>query len=55
MAFTSAPDFEAAADKGKNNVYDVVVQASDGLKSTNQEIAVTVAAYSHQSSHPFPY
>jgi hypothetical protein len=42
LAFLSAPNFEAPADAGANNVYDVVVSASDGSFTDTQAIAVTV-------------
>lgn len=42
LTFATAPDFEAPTDAGGNNVYDVVVQASDGSLSDTQAIAVTV-------------
>jgi Ca2+-binding RTX toxin-like protein len=42
LAFVSAPNFEAAADSGANNVYDVIVSASDGSFTDTQAIAVTV-------------
>ncbi|HEU5264368.1 MAG TPA: beta-propeller fold lactonase family protein, partial [Gaiellaceae bacterium] len=42
LTFVSAPDFEAPTDAGRNNVYDVIVAASDGLLSDTQAIAVTV-------------
>ncbi|MEJ0074007.1 MAG: M10 family metallopeptidase C-terminal domain-containing protein [Alphaproteobacteria bacterium] len=43
LAFVTAPNFEAPADAGANNVYDVVVQASDGDGATDtQALAVTV-------------
>ncbi len=42
LAFLSAPDFEAPADTGANNVYDVIVSASDGSSTDSQAIAVTV-------------
>ena len=42
LSFLSAPDFEAPADAGANNVYDVVVTATDGTSSPTQAIAVTV-------------
>ncbi len=42
LTFVSSPDFEAPTDAGGNNVYDVVVQASDGTFTDNQSIAVTV-------------
>ena len=42
LSFIVAPDFEAPTDAGANNVYDVIVQASDGSLSATQAIAVTV-------------
>jgi ELWxxDGT repeat protein len=42
LIFASAPDFEQPVDAGSNNVYDVIVQASDGSLSDRQTIAVTV-------------
>lgn len=43
LSFVSAPDHEASADADGNNVYQVVVVASDGELSDTQEIAVTVS------------
>jgi VCBS repeat-containing protein len=43
LSFAPAPNFEAPNDVGANNVYDVVVRASDGSLSADQAIAVTVA------------
>ena len=41
--FTAAPDFEAPADADGNNVYEVIVQVSDGAGGTDiQTLAVTV-------------
>ena len=42
LTFVSAPNFEAPTDAGLNNVYDVIVQASDGSLVDTQAIAVTV-------------
>jgi len=42
LSFIAAPDFEAPADTGADNVYDVQVSASDGTDTTTQDIAVTV-------------
>ncbi len=42
LRFRAAPDFEAPGDVGANNVYDVVVRASDGALFDDQAIAVTV-------------
>ncbi len=44
LSFAAAPDFEAPSDAGANNVYDVVVQVSDGTATDTQAIAVTVTA-----------
>ena len=43
LAFVSAPDFDNPADAGQNNVYDVIVQASDGPFAAQQALAITVA------------
>ncbi|WP_123360323.1 VCBS domain-containing protein, partial [Pseudomonas frederiksbergensis] len=42
LSFVSAPNFEAPTDSGTNNVYDVIVRASDGTLFDDQTIAVTV-------------
>ena len=42
LSFVTAPDFEVPTDAGANNVYDVIVQASDGSLIDTQAIAVTV-------------
>jgi len=42
LTFNTPPDYHAPTDVGLNNVYDVVVQASDGLLTDTQAIAVTV-------------
>lgn len=43
LSFIAAPNFEVPADAGANNVYDVTVQASDGLGGIDtQAIAVSV-------------
>jgi VCBS repeat-containing protein len=42
LRFLVAPDFEAPADAGANNVYDVVVRASDGNLVATQALSVTV-------------
>ena len=35
LSFASAPSYEAPADSGGNNVYDVTVQVSDGQGGTD--------------------
>jgi Ca2+-binding RTX toxin-like protein len=42
LFFEAAPDFEAPADVDGNNVYDVIVRASDGALSDTQSLSVTV-------------
>ena len=42
LSFITAPNFEAPTDAGANNVYDVIVQVSDGSLIDTQAIAVTV-------------
>jgi Ca2+-binding RTX toxin-like protein len=42
LSFIAAPNFEAPTDAGANNVYDVIVKATDGIASDTQAIAVTV-------------
>ena len=42
VRFIEAPDFEAPGDADGDNVYDIVVTASDGMNSTDQTVAITV-------------
>ena len=42
LAFAVAPNHEAPGDAGANNVYEVVVSASDGAFSDSQALSVTV-------------
>lgn len=42
VTFRSAPDYEAPADAGGDNVYDIVVSASDGANTATQAVAITV-------------
>lgn len=42
VSFKAAPDFESAKDVGQDNVYDIVVRASDGQLIDTQAIAVKV-------------
>ena len=43
LSFIAAPDFEVPTDVGANNVYDVIVQASDGSLVDTQTLSITVA------------
>ena len=42
LSFAAAPDFEAPSDADGDNLFDVVVEASDGTDTTTQTIAITV-------------
>ena len=42
LTFKAAPDFETPSDQGSDNVYEVIVTASDGTNSAMQTITVTV-------------
>ncbi|TWF59103.1 cadherin domain-containing protein [Neorhizobium alkalisoli] len=42
LSFKTAPDYETPKDAGKDNVYDIIVQASDGALSDTQAIRIVV-------------
>ena len=42
VSFVAAPDFEAPGDAGGDNVYDIIVTATDGANETEQAVAITV-------------
>jgi len=42
LRFATAPDFEAATDDGRDNVYEVTVQVSDGVLVAQQAWAIRV-------------
>lgn len=52
LTFNAAPDFEAPADFGANNVYNVDVAASDGLNVTSQSVAITVTNVNELGAPP---
>ena len=54
LSFVQAPDFEAPADAGGNNVYDVVVRVSDKVSSDTQALAVTVTDVDDTPGYPIP-
>jgi Ca2+-binding RTX toxin-like protein len=43
VTFKSSPDYEAPTDKGRDNVYDVTVNASDGVNTASKTVAITVS------------
>ena len=42
VTFKAAPDFEAPTDANGDNVYHIVVTASDGANSANRAVAITI-------------
>ncbi|MEQ1519303.1 MAG: hypothetical protein ABL931_22740, partial [Usitatibacteraceae bacterium] len=42
LSFITAPNFEAAGDNGGNNVYNVVVQVSDGMSIDTQALSIAI-------------
>lgn len=42
LSFVEPPNFEAPADAGRNNVYDVRISVSDGQATTTIDLAITV-------------
>jgi len=42
LTFVSAPDYEIPTDAGTNNVYDVIVEVSDGMLTATKAVTVTV-------------
>jgi hypothetical protein len=44
LTFVAAPNFDSPTDVGTDNIYDVIVQVSDGSLTDTQAIAVTVTA-----------
>ena len=52
LEFISPPNFEAPTDQNGDNVYDVVVQVSDGTLTDTQTLSVTVLDAIDQNSAP---
>jgi Ca2+-binding RTX toxin-like protein len=42
VTFNASPDYEAPADGGHDNLYDIVVHANDGVNDVTQDVAITV-------------
>jgi hypothetical protein len=42
ITFKNSPNFEAPADADHNNIYEVVVNASDGALSTSRNLSITI-------------
>jgi len=42
LTFKNQPSFDAPADAGRNNIYDVVIEVSNGLLTDRQALAISV-------------
>ena len=42
VRFIASPNFEAPADSGGDNVYDVTVHANDGIHDSTKAVKITV-------------
>ena len=51
LTFHNAPDYENPADHNTDNVYNVIVTASDGTLSDTQALSVTVTDVSEATTH----
>ncbi len=52
LEFASSPDYEAPADSGTNNVYNVNVLAADGTSTTTYPVTVTVTNVNEPPAFP---
>ena len=52
LTFNSPPDYEAPADDGRNNGYQVTMRASDGTNTTTRAVTVTVTNVDEAGSVP---
>jgi VCBS repeat-containing protein len=50
LAFASNPDFEAPADSGANNVYDIIITVSDGSLTDTQTVTITITNSNESAS-----
>ena len=54
LNFLSLPDFETPSDSDSNNVYELIVQVSDGLAQISQSILIVVSDVSEGSPNTTP-
>jgi len=52
VTFKTPPNYEAPEDWGKDNVYDITVQASDGKISSFQHVEITVTDVAEATAPP---
>ena len=51
VTFKASPNFEAPADAGPNNVYDITVRASDGSLYADKAVAISVTDVSEAATY----
>jgi uncharacterized delta-60 repeat protein len=44
MVFISAPNYEIPADAGLDNIYNITIQASDGVVAVTQDMVITITS-----------
>ena len=49
LTFITAPDYEIPADAGMDNIYNLIMQVSDGTLTVTQDITVTITAVNDNS------
>ena len=54
LSFLAPPDYETPTDQGGDNIYDVIVSATDGSLTTTLPIAVTVTDVFEGGGNPQP-
>ena len=54
LTFRNTPDYETPADKGRNNIYLVTLNASDGIHTNTFDVTVTVTDVNEAPTFPGP-
>jgi uncharacterized delta-60 repeat protein len=49
LSFNTAPNYEAPVDAGLDNIYNVTVQASDGMLAATQDVVIKVTSVNDSS------
>ena len=52
VSFIAGPDFETPGDAGEDNIYDIIVTASDGINSAEQPVGITVTDAAEAGNAP---
>jgi predicted outer membrane repeat protein len=54
LVFNSAPDYENAGDNGGDNIYNLIIQVSDGSLSATQNLTITVTDVNETPANSVP-